>query len=734
MPRRSVPLVAVPVLFASITLPAAPAAAQCLDYGHFVHHAGSAALSGTEGRMAADNGLAFVCRGTTGLKIFDIGNPASPTLVTTYDTPGTCTDVAADGNIVYVADGTAGLLVLDVANPASPQVVTTFTPGTISILGREGTRIGTLSASIFRYIDVSNPAAPALLGQLSVSAFYDVKLHGNRAYLGGTGSMKILDLSNPALPALAGTYPVSGGFVSNVEAMGNLVFVCNVATGPETSCNYLVDCSNPAAPTTVWTETTAAAAHDVVVQGSIAYLHSSAGQVRAWDFSTPAAPVLLMRPGLGVLTYLVLSDGMLLSGGSSSIDIVDVAPLQHPPVTTTLSNVPGLPIHMATAPGRLYAIGRQTGDAVLSLIDTSVPGAPVWKSSILASGNAHPGGIAVVGTRVYVHTDRLNAAGLNRLVVIDAATATAPAIIGSVATKGGGGVVVNGNLAYAAQQDGSVAVIDVSVPTAPSFVTEVPIPDIGDGVAVAGQNLYVAMESGLAILDITVPTAPAYLTTYPVESARNVVIRDGLAYVSGYGITVVDVSNPAAPTFVSESPLLGFGSPVRFVGNLGWVAADSDARVIDFSDPATPVILGGQAGLPNNFDDVAIVGDYVYACGSDGSIHVLPGQCATTGVPEAPNVPVAARLRVLPPFPNPTTADVAFVARLPHAGRYDIAIVDVSGRLVTSLPAIEAPGAMDASLAWNGRDQAGAPVPGGVYFVRVRGGGGTATERVLVTR
>src|SRR5690349_18782671 len=135
MPRSALVRTILALVPLALALLAPAARPECVDYGDYLHRVSTLPLQPTtSGRIAADDGLAFVCRGATGLMILDISDPAAPQLVTTYNTPGTCFDVAAAGNIVYVADGASGLLVLDVFNPASPQVVTTFTPGSISFI------------------------------------------------------------------------------------------------------------------------------------------------------------------------------------------------------------------------------------------------------------------------------------------------------------------------------------------------------------------------------------------------------------------------------------------------------------------------------------------------------------------------------------------------------------------------------------------------------------------------
>ena len=57
------------------------------------------------------------------MRIINISNPASPTEVGFYDTPGALRGVAVSGSYAYVADYNSGLRIIDISNPASPTEV-----------------------------------------------------------------------------------------------------------------------------------------------------------------------------------------------------------------------------------------------------------------------------------------------------------------------------------------------------------------------------------------------------------------------------------------------------------------------------------------------------------------------------------------------------------------------------------------------------------------------------------
>lgn len=61
-----------------------------------------------------------------------------------------------------------------------------------------------------------------------------------------------------------------------------------------------------------------------------------------------------------------------------------------------------------------------------------------------------------------------------------------------------------------------------------------------------------------------------------------------------------------------------------------------------------------------------------------------------------------------------------------------IEVLDARGRRIRTLPAVGDPAGGEAF--WDGLDETGAPVPGGIYFVRARSGGRALSARVVVSR
>ncbi len=102
-----------------------------------------------------------------------------------------------------------------------------------------------------------------------------------------------------------------------------------------------------------------------------------------------------------------------------------------------------------------------------------------------------------------------------------------------------------------------------------------------------------------------------------------------------------------------------------------------------------------------------------------------------TGVGQNPEVPQGLRLSV--PVPNPSGAGAAVNLSLPRPAWTELVVFDGQGRRVRTLREGTLP-AGTTRLVWDGRNDAGKEIGGGVYFLRVTANGAVATQRVVLRR
>jgi hypothetical protein len=160
-----------------------------------------------------------------------------------------------------------------------------------------------------------------------------------------------------------------------------------------------------------------------------------------------------------------------------------------------------------------------------------------------------------------------------------------------------------------------------------------------------------------------------------------------------------------------------------FAGDLQWLARHNGSRG-DGHDAGTAMALDASG-------NIIVVGyETGVQSGKDWLVIKYP--------PTGPGVAERELGRALPglrltasPSPVSTRCEVSLEN---STGAYRVSMTDVAGRTVRVLQAPAGREGERASVTWDTRDDAGQPVPNGVYFVSVAGSGACATAKVVVQR
>ncbi len=138
-------------------------------------------------------------RADSGLVIMNVSNPGNMAEVRRVDTTNP-RGVFVDGNYAYLADGSAGLRVINVTNKATASVVGTYnTAGTAENVFVSGSYAYVADgANGLVIVNVSNPSAPSFVSSYNTPGYaYNVEVAGNYAYVADNTGIQILDVSNP---------------------------------------------------------------------------------------------------------------------------------------------------------------------------------------------------------------------------------------------------------------------------------------------------------------------------------------------------------------------------------------------------------------------------------------------------------------------------------------------------------------------------------------------------------
>jgi hypothetical protein len=385
-------------------------------------------LSGTMAAAVSGN-LAYTASYWSGqLNVFDMSNPANPTLVAS--TPSTlgltdATNITIAGHYALVTsknrnasttsndDGTGNsLTVVDISTPTAPTVVgtvhgTALNPqalfgayavavsGNYAFVASQGTLGGQptspdTSAGSFAVIDLTAPSSPTVVANIDNASLSGsltdgldhatgISIDGNYAYVTAFSGKRLtpINISTPTSPVVETPLHDATNLSApnDVATQGNYAYVANQVNGGMEFT--VVNISNPLAPTVAGTLTdpSLSGAYRVRVSGSLAYISAnSASSVAAIDVSNPSAPRLA-----GAVTDARLNnvDGLAIS--SSGRYLVAGAPRLASEQSVFFPPYPGA--GGPTNTGTVSVIDLQPTPLSVSIVPASEPANPTSQNS-----------------------------------------------------------------------------------------------------------------------------------------------------------------------------------------------------------------------------------------------------------------------------------------------------------------------------------------------------------------
>jgi hypothetical protein len=283
--------------------------------------------------------------GSHALKIFDITNPAAPTLVGSTGGSGIGNiNVICVDNYAFVGWNNSTIRIYDISNPSSPTQISsiTYNYGNTKVLNVIGNLlyVGTTSGADyeFRIYDISNIYSPSLVSVTNIGADVNaISVVGNYAYLGTDAQhsyFQIYDISNPAAPSIISSLDV--GPVTNTVYIDGKYAYLGLNNGPTRFQIY--DISDPTTPTLVAAVATPTQVNDLVVAGNYAYLamggRNSYPALSIYDVTNPKSPIFVAKSENSTDVSSVVIDGKYAylgtsTGNPTSFRVYDLHHLYH---------------------------------------------------------------------------------------------------------------------------------------------------------------------------------------------------------------------------------------------------------------------------------------------------------------------------------------------------------------------------------------------------------------------
>jgi hypothetical protein len=252
--------------------------------------------------------FAIVCRGNTGVAVYEITNPAAPQLAAAIPATGSdLKDVDLVGHHAYCVQQSGDVLVIDVQNPYAAAVVATIPSSghtgfyepvqRLWIQCRNGA-----SPYDARIYDVTNPAAPLFLASYPAQApqTHDAYAQDGIMYVSllfGTGAgTAVVDITNPSSPQFL--HQIPSGDISHSSWMYNapggskFLLTANETAGGHIKIWDVTSNSSAVLVSQFQTATGAGiSVHNPQVEGRYAYISYYADYLRILDLANPAAPL-----------------------------------------------------------------------------------------------------------------------------------------------------------------------------------------------------------------------------------------------------------------------------------------------------------------------------------------------------------------------------------------------------------------------------------------------------------
>jgi hypothetical protein len=248
-----------------------------------------------------------------------------------------------------------------------------------------------LNDSRVRFINVFNPATPNEIGSYILpfseipDGAVDIAVSGNIAYIARfqTG-LYLLDISNPAAPTLIGSYD-SPDRTFGVAAAGNMAYLSGGQSGLS-----IIDLSNPVMPSRAGSHPGLVGwSNDVAIVGNKVYLADGLfgfGGLSIIDASIPTRPEMLGSIALGDAMHVTVRGTYAYLLVAGDLHIVDIS---HPsnPVKVGFydNNVAWWVSDLDVKNNYVYVAGQDDGLIILRLLRHKITGGISTSGGYLAS-------------------------------------------------------------------------------------------------------------------------------------------------------------------------------------------------------------------------------------------------------------------------------------------------------------------------------------------------------------
>jgi hypothetical protein len=269
----------------------------------------------------------------TALAVFDVSDPAQPSLAWSFNEPSAIGRVSIYDNLAFIRAGTSGLWILGVSNAWAPEILSHYrTPrSTTAVASYRNYAYAADTDSGIQILDISDPRYPHHESSFPVFTYYRIVIDSSYAYIAQPSQgLTILDLSQPANPILAGAVDLPGSEIG-VFVQGNRAYV----TTSDTTSQYdisIIDVSNPSSPDAMGNCQLPDRPMNLWVSEQYAYLACRGAGLVIVDVSNPSSPfVAAIYDTIGrAMDIAIQNDRVFAAYDTSGVLALNISDPTHP--------------------------------------------------------------------------------------------------------------------------------------------------------------------------------------------------------------------------------------------------------------------------------------------------------------------------------------------------------------------------------------------------------------------
>lgn len=502
-------------------------------------------------------------------------------------------EIIISENFAYVLNTELGLRIVDISDPDTPSLVSTFSTPELATSMAKSEQYVYLGYSndydihVLLVVDVINPASPVQVGSKSFStAVKSIKISGNYAFIAaGSVGLRVVDISDPTNPTNVGTKPLGGNSAYYIQVADNLAYigVFNMMYKM-----YIVDISNPAIPLIKYNG--GPQVSSISISGNYAYIAEMYNGLRIYDISNPVEPLEVGACVPPKYTKNIVVDGnfAFVVGDDSGLCIINVSEPENPYIYSSC-DIPGSVNDIAFADNNLVYLTDWKG---LRAIDFSNPGEPQEIVSLDFQGITHS---YITTNNNYVFVYCYNFFPVQYLLyIIDISNPQSPIFLSTISLPHHiSDIGIHDTLIYLIDSDG-LMVIDIADPTMPIVVFTY-IGSYFDKLKITENKAIIQDGNNILIFDITNAINPVLLGSYSAENSIVALDADeSYAYLALFtGLEIIDISNPINPVKISQLEFVDDGiNDVSTTNGYVYLAGNPGLRIIDIANPVLPVEVG----------------------------------------------------------------------------------------------------------------------------------------------